>query len=120
MPQGHTGNNNSFTRHSQALQSLFTGLVSAVSHSRLTSTRQGLVDGADVDARGRSLAVGNRHQPEDGHFCVELLWPRLSDQPSLGVPAGSLQEKAMDEAARLWPRYQFFRRFLHHLENMAI
>lgn len=68
----------------------------------LTSTREDLVDGADINPAGGGLAVGCRDQPEDGHFCVELLGPGLSELTCLTIPASPLQEEPMDVAAHVW------------------
>lgn len=67
----------------------------------LTSTREDLVDGADINPAGGGLAVGCRDQPNDGHFCVELLGPGLSELTCLTIPASPLQEEPMDVAAHV-------------------
>lgn len=67
-----------------------------------TSTREGLVDGAEVDPRGWRFAIGFGDQPHDGHFCVELLGPGLCELTCLAIPASPLHEQAVDVAARVW------------------
>lgn len=57
-----------------------------------TSTCEGLVNWADVDPRGRRFAVRLGDKPDDGHFCVELLGPRISELTCLVIPASPLQK----------------------------
>lgn len=77
-----------------------------------TGTCDGLVDGADVDPRGRGLSVGFWDQPDDGHFRVELLGPGLNQLSSLAIPACALHEQTVDVAAHVW----FLRQLRHRLD----
>lgn len=83
----------------------------------LTGTCDGLVDGTDVDAGGRGLSVGFRDQPDDSHFCVELLGPGLNQLSALAIPACSLQEQAVDVAAHIWLLRQLCHRLDPHLKE---
>ena len=83
----------------------------------LTRASESLVDWTVVDSRGRWLAVGDRHQPDDRHVGVELLRSRLGQPVLAGVPARPLDEQSADVAAVLRGRHQRRQRFTHHLRS---
>lgn len=68
----------------------------------LTSTCERLVNGADVDPRCRRFAVRFGDQPDDSHFCVQLLGPGLCELTCPDIPASPLQEQTMNVAACVW------------------
>lgn len=83
----------------------------------LTGTCDGLVDGTDVDTGGRGLSVGFWDQPDDSHFCVELLGPGLNQLSALAIPACSLHEQTVDVAAHIWLLRQLCHRLDPHLKE---
>lgn len=80
-----------------------------------TCASESLIDGAQVGAGFWRLAVGDRQQPDDGHVRVQLLGAGLCQLTRGRVPAGALQEQAVDVAAHFGLLRQLLHRLLHDL-----